>query len=250
MRLDLYEFETVPGGGDGGGDPAPEPTPEPAPEPEAAEPFSISREEWQQTQAQIAQAAELAQYIQQTQYQQEPQYEYEQGQQPQPLPEYDPFDPASAQAYFDARFQQMQESQAQMLQQALGPVLDRTMNEQALEWQHNTFSQMGVPDDDHWQRGVLFASAGFAQDEYGRPVPPEIAASRGMALLQEFAQAERAAAVEEYKQQQEAGTAALRERAGAPHIPTGPAGGEGQQEFNSMEEAHRAVVEKMAAQSG
>jgi hypothetical protein len=197
-------------------EPSPEPTPEPTPEPEAW--AGPSQEEWEQTQAQLAQANEFLNYLQTPSYPEESHQE-------QQLPVYDPFDPESSQAYFEARDQRLLGT----LQQMLSPVLERESNESASQWAEQTFSRLGVPEDQMWQEAVLFTSAGFQQyDPYGRPlVHPQQAAAHGYQFLQRFAdhvrEQERTALRSGEAQQDQA----LRNRAGAPDIPSGPAGGEG-----------------------
>lgn len=227
-RLGLIDYEAVP---DGGGDtPAPEPTPEPSPEPSPeptpeptpeGEPQAWtgpSQEEWQQTQQALAQAHEFIQSLQQPYYPEPEPQQYE-------LPAYDPFDAEAAQAHMDARDQRLLAA----MQEMMAPVTEQYRDQSANSWAEQTFSRLGVPEEEHWRDGVLFASAGFQQfDPQGRPlIHPQQAAAQGYEFLKRFAEAERAAeraAIEQQGQQQDE---ALKARAGAPNVPAGPAGTEG-----------------------
>src|SRR4051812_48780546 len=131
--LDLFEFEAVP---DDGGGAAPEaladpivpaepvaaeppaPVEEPVAEPEAW--AGPSREEWEATQAQLAEAAQVADIIRQAQYQPADQPADE-------LPEYDPYDPEAAAAYFEARDQRLE----RRIEGLLSPILEKEHNAQA-----------------------------------------------------------------------------------------------------------------------
>ena len=203
-----------------------EPTPAPEPEPQEPEAWQgPSQEEWAETQQTLAQAQELLNYLQTPSYDQPPP-EYQQYQE---LPPYDPFDPESAQAYFDARDQRLLMAMAQQQQQMLGPVLERESNESASQWANETFQRLGVPEDELWQEAVLFTSAGFQQyDEYGRPlVHPQQAAAQAHSFLQQFADRIREQERQALNQTSEQQDQVLRNRAGAPDLPSGPAGGEG-----------------------
>jgi hypothetical protein len=227
--------------------PQPEPTPEPPPpeeptpegEPEPEEPSAWSgpsREEWERTQATLAQAEELLGYLQTP----------AQPEQAQPeLPAYDPFDPDSVQAYNEARDQRLLGQFAEML----APVLERESNETASQWAEETFQRLGVPEDDLWQEAVLFASAGFQQyDQYGRPlVHPQQAAAQSYQFLQRFADQVRAEERALLAKGQADQDQALRNRAGAPDLPSGPAGGEGFPEGLDEIQAARMWRERQSA---
>lgn len=239
-RLGLLDYETVedaPAPDAPAPEPEPEPTPEPQAEPEAW--AGPSREEWEQTQAQLAQAAELVQILQGMDQTQQPQP------QPEPVPEFDMFDPDGVRAHDEWLLNQIDQRMAAHT----APITDEYQNRQAAEWAEQTFNQLGVPEGEHWRYGVLFTSAGFQQfDEQGRAmVHPSQAARQGYDFLKQFAAAEREAAIAEYKSKQEAENAALRERAGSPDLPSGPAGGEGAVEYQSLEQATRAWLEQDAA---
>jgi hypothetical protein len=224
-------------------EPAPEPAPEPG-EPEPAEPESWagpSREEWEQTQAALAEYQQFMAQLQQPMYPEpEPQA--------QELPPYDPYDPEAAQAHMDARDARL----LQAMQQMISPVTEQYQNEQATSWADQTFTRLGVPEEEHWRDGVLFASAGFQQfDQYGRPlVHPQQAAAQGYEFLQRFAEAERAAERERIKQQGAQQDEALKARAAAPSPVTGPAGGEGIPEGLDELQVARMWRERQIAQGG
>jgi hypothetical protein len=201
-------------------EPTPEPTPAPEPEPGAPEPEAWqgpSQQEWEQSQATLAQAQELLNYLQ-SPAPAEPEPVQE-------LPAFDPFDPESVQAYNEARDQRLLSQFAEMIR----PVAEREANETASQWAEDTFNRLGVPEEDLWQEAVLFASAGFQQyDDYGRPlIHPQQAAAQSYQFLQQFAdmiRAQERQAIQKGTQDQDT---ALRNRAEAPEIPSGPAGGEG-----------------------
>lgn len=221
-------------------EPAPEPEPETAAESEAEAWAGPSQDEWQETQAQLAQYQEFMASLQQPVYPDEPEFQQE-------VPEYDPFDAESAQRYFDFRDQRL----IQAMQQMVSPVTEQYQNEQATNWAEQTLGRLGVPEEEHWRDGVLFASAGFQQfDQYGRPlVHPQQAAAQGYQFLQRFAEAERAAERERIKNEGTAQEEALKARAASPQLPTGPAGAEGvPQDWDELQVA-RAWREQQLAQS-
>lgn len=228
--------------------PEPEPTPEPPPpeepepEPGPEEPSAWSgpsREEWEQAQQTLSQTQELLGYLQTPQYQQQPEPQQAE------LPPFDPFDPDSVQAYNDARDQRLLGQLAEML----NPVLERESNETASQWAEDTFNRLGVPEDDLWQEAVLFTSAGFQQyDQYGRPlVHPQQAAEQSYQFLQRFADQIRAQEREAIKKGEADQDEALRNRAGAPSLPSGPAGGEGFPEGMDEVQAARLWRERQTA---
>jgi hypothetical protein len=246
-RLGLLDYETTEDAPAPDPVPPTEPAPEPAPEPGEPEPsepeawVGPSREEWQQTQSQLAQYQQFMDQLQAPVYPEPDPQEYA-------LPEYDPFDPESAQRYFDARDDRLLGAIGQML----APMSERHQNEQASEWADQTFSRLGVPEEEHWRDGVLFASAGFQQfDQMGRPlVHPQQAAQQGYQFLQRFAEAERAAERERIKAEGAQQDEALKARAAAPTPATGPAGAEGVPE--GMDELAAARIwreQQIAAQS-
>jgi hypothetical protein len=240
-HLGLIDFETTEDAPPPDAPPPAEPAPEPAPEPEPEEPESWagpSREEWEQTQGQLAQYQEFINSLQTPVYSDEPQQQEE-------LPVYDPFDPEAAQAYFEARDERLLQAFAQMV----APMSEQYQNEQASEWAEQTLGRLGVPEEDHWRDGVLFASAGFQQfDQYGRPlVHPQQAAQQGYEFLQRFAEAERAAERERIKQEGLQQDEALKARVQAPTPATGPAGAEGYPEGMDELQAARAWREAQAA---
>jgi len=243
-RLGLLDYETTEDAPPPDAPPPAEPAPEPAPEPgEPQEPESWvgpSQEEWQQTQAALAQATEFINMLQQPAYPTEPEPEPE-------LPPYDPYDPEVAQAHMDARDRRL----LQAMQQMIAPVTESYADEQATQWADQTLTRLGVPEEDHWRDGVLFASAGFQQfDQYGRPlVAPQQAAAQGYEFLQRFAEAERAAERERIKQEGIQQDEALKNRVAAPELPTGPAGGEGVPEGIDELQAARIWRERQAAAS-
>jgi len=134
----------------------------------------------------------------------------------------------------------------------ISPVTEQFQNEQATQWADQTLGRLGVPEEEHWRDGVLFASAGFQQfDAYGRPlVHPQQAAAQGYQFLQRFAEAERAAERERIKQEGEQQDQALKARASSPELPTGPAGAEGVPEGIDELQAARMWREQQLAQGG
>jgi hypothetical protein len=222
-------------------EPAPEPTPEPS-EPQEPEAWAgPSQEEWQQAQAQLAEYQDFIAQLQQPMYP-EPESQH------QELPEYDPFDPGSVVAHLDARDQRLLGA----IQQMVSPMTEQFQNQQATDWADQTFGRLGVPEDDHWRDGVLFASAGFQQfDAYGRPlVHPQQAAAQGYQFLQRFAEAERAAERELLKQQGAQQDEALKARTEAPTPVTGTAGTEGIPEGIDELQVARMWRERQLAQGG
>lgn len=220
-RLGLLDYEAAedaPAPDVAPAEPAPEPVAEAAPEPEAEAWVGPSQEEWQQTQNALGSAMEFINSLQQPYYPDpEPQA--------QELPAYDPYDPEAAQAYFDAREERM----LGHIERMISPMTEQYADQSATQWAESTFSRLGVPEEEHWRDGVLFASAGFQQfDPYGRPlVHPQQAAAQGYEFLRRFAEAERAAERELLKQQGNVVDETLRNRAASPDLPNGPAGGEG-----------------------
>jgi hypothetical protein len=245
-NLGLIDYETTPDAPPPEAPPT-EPAPEPAPEPEPGEPDEPSepeawggpsQQEWQQTQAQLAEYQQFIAQLQQPVYPEEPQ-------QGQELPPYDPFDPEAATAHFDARDQRLLAA----FQQMVAPMSEQYQNDQATEWAEQTLGRLGVPEEDHWRDGVLFASAGFQQfDSMGRPlVHPQQAAQQGYEFLQRFAEAERAAERERIKQEGLQQDEVLKARAQAPTPATGPAGADGVPEGMDELQAARAWREAQAA---
>lgn len=235
----LLDYETTEDAPPPDTGPPPEPTPEPAPEPEPVEAWQgPSQEEWEQTQRQLAQASELMNMLQTPTY---PEPDPQQSQ----LPEYDPYDPEAAQAYFDAREDRM----LGQIQNMLSPLTETYQNENAVRWAEDTLGRLGVPEDEHWRDGVLFASAGFQQfDPQGRPlVHPQQAAAQGYEFLKKFAEAERQAERARIEGTTAEQDEALRARAGAPDLPSGPAGGEGTPEGIDELQAARMWREREAA---
>ena len=120
--MDLFEYEATMGDESGAAPPEPSAdtaAPETPAEPE--QPWSLSQDDWQQTQQFIQAAAPILQQIVQQQ-QPDPYDEYQQQayqqQQFQPQEEFDPFDPESVQRYIQ---QSVQQGLQQGLQQSLGP---------------------------------------------------------------------------------------------------------------------------------
>jgi hypothetical protein len=228
-------------------EPAPEPPPpeEPAPEgePEPEEPSAWSgpsREEWERTQATLAQAEELLGYLQTPAPVEQAQPE---------LPTFDPFDPDSVQAYTQANNELLRRQVREDMQAMFAPIVEREQNEAASQWAEDTLGRLGVPDDEVWQEAVLFASAGYQQyDEYGRPlVHPQQAAAKSYQLLQKFADQIRSEERERMAKGQADQDEALRNRAGAPDLPSGPAGGEGFPEGMDEIQAARMWRERQSA---
>lgn len=247
-HLGLIDYETTPDAPAPEGppsEPAPEPTPEPAPEPPPeGEPEGAwqgpSQEEWERTQAALAQYAEFMDMLQTPAYP-----EPEQDPQAYELPPYDPYDPEAATAHMDARDARLLGA----MQQMMAPLTEQFQDDSATRWAENTFSRLGVPEEDHWRDGVLFASAGFQQfDQYGRPlVNPQQAAAQGYAFLQQFAEAERAAERERIKQEGIQQDTVLKNRIAAPNVPSGPAGDQGVPEGMDELQAARIWRERQAA---
>jgi len=242
-RLGLLDYEATEDAPPDAPAPA-EPAPEPTPEPEPAEPEAWAgptQEEWQEAQAQLSEYRDFMAAMQQPMYPEpEPQY--------QELPVYDPFDAEAAMAHMDARDLRLLTA----MQQMMSPLTEQHANQQATDWADQTFGRLGVPEEDHWRDGVLFASAGFQQfDAHGRPlVHPQQAAAQGYAFLQRFAEAERAAERELMKTQGQQQDEALRARTEAPNPVTGPAGGEGVPEGIDELQAARMWRERQIAQGG
>src|SRR5262245_1974479 len=169
-RMGLLDYEATE---DAPAPDAPAPA-EPAPEP-AAEPWAgPSQEEWQQAQAQLAEYRDFMAALQQ------PMYPDTEPEQPLELPAYDPFDAEAAMAHMDARDARILGA----IQQMISPMTESHANQAATDWADQTFGRLGVPEEEHWRDGVLFASAGFQQfDQYGRPlVHPQQAAAQGYAF--------------------------------------------------------------------
>jgi hypothetical protein len=135
------------------------------------------------------------------------------------------------------------------MQQMVSPMTESFQDQQAISWAEQTLGRLGVPEEEHWRDGVLFASAGFQQfDPYGRPlVHPQQAAAQGYEFLQRFAEAERAAERERIKAEGVDLDAALKARAAAPTPVTGPAGAEGVPEGMDEVAVARAWRERQAA---
>jgi hypothetical protein len=244
-RMGLLDYETTEDAPAPEPPAPPEPAPEPAPEPgEPSEPTEPeawagpSREEWEMAQAQLAQYQQFINEMQQPVYPEPEPQAFE-------LPPYDPFDPEAATRYMDARDERL----LMAMQQMVGPMSEQFRNDQATEWADGTFSRLGVPEEEHWRDGVLFASAGFQQfDEYGRPlVHPQQAAAQGYEFLRRFAEAERAAERERIKTEGLQADEALKARAAAPTPTTGPAGTEGFPEGMDELAAARAWRERQYA---
>ena len=227
--MKLIDYETTLE--DGGEPPAPA-EPEPA-EPEVAaeaeaEPewTAPSQQEWQQTQQKLEELSEIRDLLIQSQQAGQYQQPEPQPQEP-PLPEYDLFDPVSANAYFDAREQR----QLAAMQQMLAPILEKQQEEQASQWADQTLNQLGVPDEEDglWRDLSLFTSAGFQQfDQYGRPmVHPAQATKNAYDVVQKFADKIRRETLEQAKQQQQQEQTALQNRINVPMVPSGPGGAEG-----------------------
>jgi len=256
MTLDLFEFEAVPDGGAEGAAPAAPVAPDPIvpAEPVAAEAAPVepvveaepwagpSQEEWEATQAQLAEAREVADLIRQAQYAPTPQPEGE----PE-IPEFDMFDPDGVRAHDQWLLQQIEERQ----QRLLSPILEERQNAQAVQWTEQTFGKLGVPEDPEWREAVLFSSAGFQQfDSQGRPlVHPEQATRQAYEIQQRFAEHIRADERAKIAAKNDADTAALAARAGAPVVPSGPAGGEGIPEGMDEIAAARLWRERQNAQA-
>jgi hypothetical protein len=246
MRLDLFEYETTVDDG-GGAEPAEpaepvEPSePEPA-EPEGGEPEAWAgptREEWEQTRAQLAEANDFVRMV--TDAQQQPEVGYE----PDELPEFDPLDPEAAHRYFEARDQRL----LQQLQGMLSPVLEKENDARAEQWVEQTFAALQVPEDETYREMVLYGSAGFQQfDAQGRAlVHPQQAARASFEMTRRFEEHIRADERAKVKQEQDQSAAALRERASAPEFPSGPAGAEGEHDEGDELSAARRWREREAA---
>ena len=240
-RLGLLDYEATEDAPPDAPAPA-EPAPEPAAEaePAEAEPWAgPTQEEWQMAQAQLAEYRDFMAQMQQ------PYYPDPEPEQPQQIPEYDPFDPESLPRHLDARDERLLGA----MQHMLAPMTEQYRDESATRWAEDTFSRLGVPEDEHWRDGVLFASAGFQQyDPYGRPlVHPQQAAAQGYEFLQRFAEAERAAERARIEGLNAQTDEAIRARAESPALPAGPAGGEGVPEGLDELAAARIWRERQAA---
>lgn len=254
MQIDLIDFETDGGdGGDGGGGapepasaPAAEPEAPPAPEtPDAAEaaaegPEYLTREDFDRALAEhVGPLAEVADYIRQAQYAQPPAAAQEEA---APL-DLDPF----SENFGENLRQLMREVVTETTQPVLGPIAEQHQAERDAQIIGQAFEQLQVPEQDHWRTGVLIAEGAFRYDQYGRPVSGQQSVRQGYEFLKHFAAQERADERAKIQAEADAKTQQLKAVAGAPNVPAGTGGVEGEPEYVSLRDAGRAALERINA---
>jgi len=250
MLLHLTDLEPdLDGFGDAAGSgepPAAEPAPDPAADatPAAAEPGPdyVSR-------------AELDQYLNDWQAQQA--WAYSQAypelygdpaaqQQPQQPVELDPFADNFGDSLRDLIRGAVAEA-TQPVQQMLDPIAQSWHDQQAQAMTDHLLNAEQVPADEQWRHAVLAASKAYEVDQYGRPVPPQYALRNAYALQQQLIAHERAKWEAERAAAEQRQTEHLRTVSGAPSLPSGSAGVEGDPAVTDLRQAARSAWERIRA---